>query len=302
MPVRVGNGNRCGHDLRAPRFFQPPPKHAARPPIIVTHIKRLNEFYDNPDCIPSLAYAHSGRRPPDALIHPPRRMRSERREACCALLGAIAHYCDLPSMTLSVPQPDGKTRLPVRLETLADAAGLGLRRAERAMRDIQSAGLLRTFTRAERMKDGSYRGRAAIRVVPTAVFGLFGQEKRLEYERERISQARIKARETQEPTPTQKARGRLTLGGQIAPASLRAHHPSSSPPPPSSVHRLVQPLHHPAPRSSCLNLHCRHGNLTRASPNTICGSRANVWAVGRRSRTSDPGLRPLRIRPSVHTI
>jgi len=231
MPVRVSNGNRCGHDLRAPRFFQPPPTHAARPPIIVTHIARLNAFYDTPDCIPSLAYAQAGRRPPEALalIHPPRRMRSERREACCALLGAIAHYCDLPSMTLSVPQPDGKTRLPVRLETLAEAAGLGRRRAERAMRDIQSAGLLRTFRRAERRRDGSYRGRAAIRVVPTAVFGLFGQEQRLAYERKRISQARLKARETQEPTPTQDARGRVTLGGLIAPRRFTSTSPSLQP-------------------------------------------------------------------------
>jgi hypothetical protein len=62
-------------------------------------------------------------------------MRSERREACCRLLAAIAHYCDLPSLCLSVPQEDGSLR-PIRMETLAACADLTLRRAERAMHDI----------------------------------------------------------------------------------------------------------------------------------------------------------------------
>ncbi|NCC27085.1 MAG: replication protein RepA [Gammaproteobacteria bacterium] len=140
--------------------------------------------------------------------HTPRQMRSERREACCALLGAIAHYCDLPSLCLSVPQPDG-TLLPIRMDTLADRAGLNLRRAERAMRDLVCGGLLTIYPRCELKQDGSYIGRAAIRVVPAMLFGLFGLEARLEHERQRIIQKRAQDRDG---TPNRTAAARLKIG------------------------------------------------------------------------------------------
>ncbi|NCC37439.1 MAG: hypothetical protein EOM24_36320, partial [Chloroflexia bacterium] len=130
-------GNRCGHDPMAPRWFTPPPEHKERPPILRKLSERVQAFYHDPGKIPSLAHVLLFRRQAGdpAGVHKARRMRSERREACCSLLGAIAHYCDLPSLCLSVPQADGSL-LPIRMETLAERAGLSLRRAERAMRDI----------------------------------------------------------------------------------------------------------------------------------------------------------------------
>ncbi len=170
-------------------------------------IERLRDFYTNPGKIPSLAYVLFGRRAtPSDSDRRPRQMRSERREACCSLLGAIAHYCDLPSLCLSVPQTGGSL-LPIRMDTLAQAAGLTLRRAERAMRDIIDAGLLGVHPRCERQDDGCYIGRAAIRVVPVALFGLFGLEARLEHERRRISETRRE----REPTRTEKARFKTTI-------------------------------------------------------------------------------------------
>jgi hypothetical protein len=213
------SGNRCGHDPRAPRWFEPPPEHKERPPIIVKWVDRLKQFYRNPDRIPSLANALLGRKvaaDPEG-DHKPRKMRSERREACCSLLGAIAHYCDLPTLCLSVPQPDGSL-LPLTLETLAERAGLGLRRAERAMRDIVSGGLVGVHPRCELRDDGTYVGRAAIRVVPPSFFGLFGLEGRLEHDRKRISQKRIQERDGA-PTMTAGARIRIAMGavlGKIA--------------------------------------------------------------------------------------
>jgi hypothetical protein len=175
-------------------------------------IERIRDFYTDPQKIPSLANALFGRKQaadPDGN-HKPRRMRSERREACCALLGAIAHYCDLPSLSVSVPQPNG-TLLPIRMDTLAERAELSLRRAERAMRDIVCGGLVTVHPRCERQDDGSYIGRAAIRIVPAALFGLFGLKARLTHDRQRISQKRAQDRGG---TPNRTATARLTIGAR----------------------------------------------------------------------------------------
>jgi hypothetical protein len=208
------SGNRCGHDPDAPRWFEPPEDHEERPTIIRKWIERARQFYEKPDKIPSLANALFGRKmaaDPEG-DHKPRQMRSERREACCDLLGSIAHYCDLPSLCLSVPQPDGSL-LPLTFETLADRAGLSLRRAERAMRDIVDAGLVGVHQRAERQDDGTYIGRAAIRVIPPSFFGLFGLEERLEHDRKRISQKRLEERRNRPPTRTATARIKTAVAG-----------------------------------------------------------------------------------------
>ena len=237
-------GNRCGHDPSAPRWFTPPPEHEDRPPIIRRLIERAKAFYHEPAKIPSLARALVTRKveADPAAEHKPRKMRSERREACCALMGAIAHYCDLPSLCLSVPQDDGSL-LPLPLETLADRAGLGLRRAERAMRDIVTGGLLKVYPRCEQREDGTYRGRAAIRVVPPSVFGLFGLEGRLEHDRRRISQKRREERGT--PTKTATARIRVAVGGVLEKITGRRAHPT--PPVPAAANIPEVSLQVPAP-------------------------------------------------------
>jgi hypothetical protein len=179
-------------------------------------IERVRDFYQHPGKIPSLANALFNRKraaDPEG-DHKPRKMRSERREACCALLGAIAHYCDLPTLCLSVPQPDGSL-VPLRMDTLAERAGLTLRRAERAMRDIVASGLLAVHRRCELQDDGTYIGRTAIRVVPSSFFGLFGLEARLQHDRRRIGRKRNEARENQPPTKTAGARIGLVIGAVI---------------------------------------------------------------------------------------
>lgn len=260
-------GNRCGHDPLSPRWFEPPPDHGDRPPIIRKWIDRVKGFYHDPGKIPSLANVLFDRRQasdPDG-DHKPRQMRSERREACCSLLGAIAHYCDLPSLCLSVPQPDG-TLLPIRMETLAERAGLSLRRAERAMRDIVDSGLLAIHRRCEQLADGSYIGRAAIRVIAPAFFGLFGLEGRLDHDRRRISQKRIEERRDH-PNRTGAARMKISitaamnraLGRETGdPPLMPAAAPLPETPPPSSIR----------PRSSHLTelLAALSGTETRPAP------------------------------------
>ena len=225
----LGSGNRCGHDPDSPKLFAPPENHKDRPPILVKWIERVKKFYEDPMSIPSLATVLFKRKTKlDLSIdHTMRQMRSERREACCSLLGAIAHYLDLPSLCLSVPQDDGSLR-PIRLDTLAEAAGLSMRRAERAMRDIVEAGLVTAHHRCEEIAEGVYVGRAAIRVVKTTFFALFGLEERLAHDRRRISQQRIKAREGQQGTRTEKARLSVALdalgaGGATVPKPQTAN-------------------------------------------------------------------------------
>lgn len=208
------SGNRCGHHPTRPRWFSPPPDHKPRPPILRQWIERVRQFFDRPQTIPSLNGAHHARQRQRNPDHKARQMRSERREACCSLLGAIAHYLDLPSLCLSVPQPDGSL-LPITMAKLAEAAGLSMRRAERAMRDIIDAGLLGSHQRAELLADGTYRGHAAIRVVPTSFFGLFGLEVQLEHDRQRISEQRRQARDQQQPTRTAAARIKVAVGAAI---------------------------------------------------------------------------------------
>jgi hypothetical protein len=232
------SGNRCGHDPRVPRWFEPPPEHKERPPIIVKWIDRLKQFYRDPNRIPSLANALLGRKraaDPEG-DHKSRQMRSERREACCDLLGAIAHYCDLPTLCLSVPQPDGSL-LPLTLETLAERAGLGLRRAERAMRDIVSAGLVSVHPRCELRDDGTYIGRAAIRVVPPSFFGLFGLEARLEHDRRRIGQKRREAR-AEAPAGTAGARIGIAMRAVLGKITGSGSRPT---PPPTAVAEIPLP-------------------------------------------------------------
>jgi hypothetical protein len=236
------SGNRCGHDPAAPRWFAPPPEHEPRPPVIREWIERARDFYLHPDKIPSLANALFGRKvaADPAGDHKPRRMRSERREACCDLLGAIVHYCDLPTLCLSVPQPDGSL-LALKLATLADRAGLSLRRAERAMRDIVTGGLVAVHPRCEQLGDGTYLGRAAIRVVPPCVFGLFGLEARLEHDRRRISQKRREERAETTPTKTATARIRTAVGAALDKITGKGSTPTTPTPAAAQIAEVLVP-------------------------------------------------------------
>jgi len=173
---------------------------------------RVREFYAKPHLIPSLAGVLHSRQLTGSMADAmkTRKMRSERREGCLDMLGAILHYCDLPTMCLSVPQGDGSMR-PVTMKTLRGKAGLRKRRAERAIRDIVEAGLLKVHYRSEEKPDGTYIGHAAIRVVPMSLFGMFGLEERLKHDRRKLSKRRREGGDLPKQTRTAKARVRVTV-------------------------------------------------------------------------------------------
>jgi len=101
------------------------------------------------------------------------------------LLAAHVKYTDLASLRVGIPQLDGSF-MSLTLRFLAKQAGIGLRRAERAMRDLQHAGLIRTWQRCE-VIDGQYRGIAALRQLPATLFGAFGLGTWLKHERSKAA-------------------------------------------------------------------------------------------------------------------
>jgi len=198
--VVTGTGNRCGHDPAAPRWFEPPPQHAARPKILLQLQERVRAYFDDPKVLPSLNAANGS----------PRQQRSERREACLDLLGALVHYLDLATLRVGIPQTDG-TIQGLSLAFLAEKAGLGRRRAERACRDLRRAGLVNIHPRAQKTEDGHYRGQPAIRGVPEALFQVFGLSKWLQHERDKAVKRHRRHRRRQDAAATAAEQGRREL-------------------------------------------------------------------------------------------
>ena len=209
-------GNRCGHDPAAPRWFEPPPQHAARPKILLQLQERVRTYFDDPKVLPSLNAANGS----------PRQQRSERREACLDLLGALVHYLDLATLRVGIPQADGSIQ-GLSLAFLSEKAGLGRRRAERACRDLRKAGLVTVYPRAQKTKDDRYRSRPAIRGVPEALFQVFGLHKWLQHERVKAVKRRHRDRRRQEAAATAAEQGRRALNGDAARQRAEAATPAA---------------------------------------------------------------------------
>ena len=188
----------------------PPRTGAGGLPRVLTELMhRLGRYLDAPDeWLPSLNRANGSTR----------QQRTERSVACVQLLRASLKYLDLLTMRVGIPSTGGMQSLT--LPFLARQAGLDQRRAERAMRDLQAAGLTSVRPRCERAQDGNYRGLAAIKYVPSALFGAFGLAKWLRHERSKAAlrqQLRAAADAKQRRRDTcdarEHARGQLWIEG-----------------------------------------------------------------------------------------
>ena len=220
LTLAVITGNRCGHDPAAPRWFEPPPQHAARPKILLQLQARVRAYFDDPKVLPSLNAANGS----------PRQQRSERREACLDLLGALVHYLDLATLRVGIPQADGSIQ-GLSLAFLAEKAGLGRRRAERASRDLRRAGLIHVYPRAHKTGDDHYRGLPAIRGVPEALFQVFGLHKWLQHERDKAVKRRRRHRHRQDAAATAADQGRRELNLD----ALRQRTETAAPPEPAAA-------------------------------------------------------------------
>ena len=220
IATAVASGNRCGHIPTAPRFFRPPETHAPHPRILVRLQEAIEAYFNDPTCLPMLNSANGS----------PRLQRSERRESCLSFLGTLIHYLDLATLRIGLPKADG-TFLGLSMEFLAERAGLGLRRAERACHDLINAGILTIHARVEATADGSYRGLPAVREITTALFKVFGLEKWLQHEREKAAKRQKRRQQRQENARATADAGRQELNLKAAQRRAQTATPSPASPP-----------------------------------------------------------------------
>ena len=226
----VASGNRCGHIPTAPRFFRPPETHAPHPRILVRLQEAIETYFNDPTCLPTLNSANGSAR----------NQRSERRESSLAFLGTLIHYLDLATLRIGLPKEDG-TFLGLSMEFLAERAGLGLRRAERACHDLVAAGILTIHPRVEATADGDYRGLPAVREITTALFKIFGLEKWLQHEREKAAKRQKRRQQRQENAQTTADIGRQELALNAAQRRAQTTAPSPATPTPESTPTPARP-------------------------------------------------------------
>lgn len=157
------SGNRCGHNPKKPKLTLTGNRR-----LLGTQkqaLKALEDYYYRPEVLPSLAWQEQRSR-----------NRSEGREAEIRLLAAIITCLDFESMKVGTPFDNGD----FKYQTLGELACLAdmvhpdcdpevnprpSRRALDAFNRLKQAGILFVTERAERIKDGHYRARPAIKAV-----------------------------------------------------------------------------------------------------------------------------------------
>ena len=108
---KPGGGNRCNHNPAKPRFFVPPDTHKGRPLILRRLEGKIRAYFDDPrKTIPSLDLANGK----------DRQQRSERREACLAVLGCMVHFLDLATLRVGIPAQGGFRGLTANVVELSN--------------------------------------------------------------------------------------------------------------------------------------------------------------------------------------
>ena len=177
------HGNRCGHSMDVLPVFKLPENSKKRPPVVALMFKKISNYFSNPKgVLPKLNDARKKRKKSGET----RQQRSERREACIFLTGAILSRLDVVTMRVGCPVDDKKF-VGIKLESLADIAGISFTRAERAMHDLAKSGLIDVVQRSEKLADGTYKGYAAIRRVSTDLFKAFNLLEELKEAQEKLA-------------------------------------------------------------------------------------------------------------------
>lgn len=211
-------GNFCGHSPDAPRLDLVKPTTApgrSRPKILQTLEERIERYYRVPTCLPSLRAANRSKTD--------RQQRSERREACLVLLKAILEFTDLSSLRCGIPTSQGFVSLT--LPFLAGYTGLRPRRAERALADLKRSNIL-SVSQPRELKDGQWKGLAAIKAVSKLLFSAFGLGSWLEHERARATARLAKKAAKAGGTVAAWARNKLTIKSVLSKRSSRGSKPA----------------------------------------------------------------------------
>ena len=189
---RCGSGNRCGHDPKNPNFAPPNPK---RPKLINIVIEKIYASYTDLSVLPALNFRIRGFK-----------IRSERREACCKVLAVMMDHTDLATLRVGFPTENGFFNYSQ--EYLAARMGMGLRRVKRAIRDLKKMGFLIISQTRERLKDGSYRSLAAIKIISARLFDALGIRDWFERERAK-ARARFRRKEKAHEKASAKRRAKM---------------------------------------------------------------------------------------------
>lgn len=157
------HGNWCGHNPSLPRFFKQPEVHKSRPKILSWAGEAWRRFYTLPG-----SYFNEVR-----IVRPSkRRQRSEAREALSSISQVLLHYTELASLRVGVPhETEGFRSLTV--EFLAKKAGIGLKRAQRALDILKRAGYIKLIERFD-IKDERFIGLAAVKSLTLSFFKASG--------------------------------------------------------------------------------------------------------------------------------
>ena len=159
----VRQGNWCGHAPQSPRFFQKPLQHKERPKIITWAIDSWRRFYSSPE-----SYFKDLR----IYRNSTRQQRTEAREALASISQVLLHYTELASLRVGIPHASEGFR-SLTVEFFADKAGIGLKRAQRALKLLVRAGYLKMFERFDvKQEEGKERfiGLAAVKCLTPAFF------------------------------------------------------------------------------------------------------------------------------------
>jgi len=134
--LRSSQGNRCGHDPKRPRIDLgwPGQEDAQGGPSLT--IEMAARWFHQPQNSP-------------LFRGPGRQIRSERREACLAILSVLLKYLDSSSLRVGLSTAGGDF-IGLGLKILAQESGLGMRRCERAAAQLKAAGLI-TSTESTRL-------------------------------------------------------------------------------------------------------------------------------------------------------
>lgn len=161
------HGNRCGHDPRNPRLEPRRPAATNVPPVLSAMLEKIKVYFDKPEFFPSLNDANGSIR----------QQRSERREACLLALAIILKYLNIVSLRCEIPTANGFMALTI--DWLAKQAGLTLRRMERAIKDLKTAGIIEVKERSV-IKEKGFRSIAAVKSVSMHLFAICGLKRDLE--------------------------------------------------------------------------------------------------------------------------
>ena len=160
------SGNRCGHDPANPKLTLKKPASTNLPPSILAATDNADKYYYAPDDVfPSIAIARN------AQIKSGRKHRSEGRECLILVIKILLKYTNLLTKRCEIPTENGLMALDI--EWLANEAGIGLRRMERALKWLKSAGLIEVKER-KAFRNGAYKSIAAVKCVSMALFKFLG--------------------------------------------------------------------------------------------------------------------------------